>query len=137
MNQVTAIGNAIGAMIETKYSNESIPKKGNPLVAREHKMVKVSQNARPKIKNGHAEIFLTYFFLFESQIIYYLKNIFVAKIARHSNSKFINNFCKSCLRTVYTLTSKNESCWIHHTRPAENYHGNYVGNNSKHCQNSN
>ena len=54
MNQVTAIGNVIGAMIEPKNSNESIPKKGNPLVAREHKMVKVSQNARPKIKNGHA-----------------------------------------------------------------------------------
>ena len=57
MNQVTAIGNAIGAMIEPKDSNESIPKKGNPLVAREHKMVRVSQNARPKIKNGQALIF--------------------------------------------------------------------------------
>ena len=54
MYKVTAIGNVIGAMIEPKYSNESIPKKGNPLVAREHKIVRVSQNARPKIKNGRA-----------------------------------------------------------------------------------
>lgn len=52
-----AIGNAIGAMIEPKNSNESIPKKGNPLVTREQRMVKASQNARPEIKNGHALIF--------------------------------------------------------------------------------
>jgi hypothetical protein len=49
---MVAIGNVMGVIIEPKSSKYSIPKKGNPLVAREHKIVRVSKKARPKIKNG-------------------------------------------------------------------------------------
>ena len=48
--EIKAIGNVNGAMFAPNSDTESIPKDGNPLVANEHKSVRVSKIASARMR---------------------------------------------------------------------------------------
>ena len=51
--EIKAIGNVNGAMFAPKSDTESIPNDGNPLVANEHKSVRVSKIASARMRYVH------------------------------------------------------------------------------------